>query len=61
MSLMLKNLLKTSLDEDEYLFSGRLEIDYINQKYNLKLAESDDYETLAGYIIHHHESIPCNE
>lgn len=55
----IEELTENQLDEDEYLFSGRLEIDYINQKYNLKLAESDDYETLAGYIIHHHESIPA--
>ncbi|MFH1120597.1 MAG: hemolysin family protein [Bacteroidota bacterium] len=55
----IEDLIENQLDEDEYLFSGRLEIDYINQKYNLNLAESDDYETLAGYIIHHHESIPA--
>ena len=38
-------------------FSGRLEIDYLNQKYNLNLPE-DDAETLSGYIIENHESIP---
>mgnify|MGYP001260875699 FL=1 len=53
-----EDLIENQLDNDEYLFSGRLEIDYLNQKYGLKLAETDDYETLAGYIIHHHESIP---
>jgi len=53
-----EELIENQLDNDEYLLSGRLEIDYLNQKYGLKLAESDDYETLAGYIIHHHESIP---
>jgi len=46
------------IDKNEYLFSGRLEIDHLNSKYGLNLNESDDYETLAGYIIHHHESIP---
>jgi len=45
--------------EKEFVFSGRLEIDYINSKYNLLLPESDDYETLGGLIIHHHESIPA--
>ncbi len=46
------------ISEDEYLFSGRLEIDFLNEKYALNLQKTDDYETLAGYIIHHHQSIP---
>ncbi|PKP00797.1 MAG: hemolysin [Bacteroidetes bacterium HGW-Bacteroidetes-9] len=53
-----EELIETRIDENEYLLSGRHEIDYLNQKYNFGLAESDDYETLAGYILHHHESIP---
>jgi CBS domain containing-hemolysin-like protein len=44
--------------ETTYLFSGRLEIDYLNDKYDLNLPEADDYETLAGYIVSQHESIP---
>lgn len=39
-------------------FLQRLEIDYLNKNYKLNFPESDDYETLAGYIIHYHESIP---
>ncbi len=46
------------INENEYVFSGRLEIDYLNDKYNLNLPTSEEYDTLAGYIIHHHESIP---
>jgi len=42
----------------EYIFSGRLEIDYLNEKYNLKFPEEDDYETLAGMILYFHGSIP---
>lgn len=46
------------INENEFLFSGRFEIDYLNEKYNLELPESDEYETLGGLIINIHESIP---
>ncbi|MFT6844477.1 MAG: putative hemolysin [Flavobacteriales bacterium] len=46
------------LSENEYLFSGRLEINYINEKYGFKLQNSDEYDTLAGWILAHTESIP---
>jgi CBS domain containing-hemolysin-like protein len=42
----------------EFVFSGRLEIDYLNETYNLNLPEEDDYETLAGLILYHNGSIP---
>jgi CBS domain containing-hemolysin-like protein len=45
---------------NEYIFSGRLEIDYLNEKYNLNLPEEDEYETLAGMILFYHGSIPYN-
>jgi len=41
-----------------YLFSGRLEIDYLNQKYKFNLPSSDSYETLAGLFINYFSSIP---
>jgi len=44
--------------EKEFIFSGRLEIDYLNQKYSLNIPWSDAYETLAGFIFYHHESMP---
>jgi len=44
---------------EEYIFSTRLEIDYLNEKYKFNLPVSDEYETLAGFIIHYHESIPA--
>ncbi len=44
--------------ENEFIFSGRLEIDYLNEKYGFNLPEDEEYETLAGLIIHYHESIP---
>jgi CBS domain containing-hemolysin-like protein len=45
------------LSNDEYIFSGRLELDYINKKYGLDLPDSES-ETLSGYIINQHETIP---
>ncbi|WP_321515249.1 hemolysin family protein [Marinifilum fragile] len=46
------------LSENEFIFSGRLEIDYLNDKYDLNLPESEDFETLNGFILFNHESIP---
>jgi putative hemolysin len=53
-----EDLTEKQLNENEYIFSGRLEIDYLNREYQLRLPEDENYETLAGLIIHHHESIP---
>lgn len=44
-------------NENEFIFSGRIEIDYLNEKYHLDL-ELNSSETLSGFIIHHHETIP---
>lgn len=51
-------MLEKRINENEYVFSARLEIDYLNEKYKLNLPETEDYETLAGLIIHFHEDIP---
>jgi CBS domain containing-hemolysin-like protein len=45
------------LTEDEFMFSGRLELDYLNEKYKMDFAVTDS-ETLSGYIINEHETIP---
>ena len=45
------------LAENEYIFSGRLELDYISEKYDLEFPDNES-ETLSGYIINHHETIP---
>lgn len=50
--------LEEKISEKEYLFSGRVDIDYINEVYHLALTKSEQYETLAGLIIHTLESIP---
>ncbi len=43
--------------ENEYIFSGRLELDYLNEKYGFDFP-TDESETLSGYIIANHETIP---
>jgi CBS domain containing-hemolysin-like protein len=52
-----EELTEREVGEDEYEFSGRLEIEPLNEKYNLGL-EMNLSETVSGYIIHHNESIP---
>jgi len=46
------------LGDGEYIFSARLEVDYLNDKYNLTIPRSEEYETLAGFILTNHQSIP---
>jgi CBS domain containing-hemolysin-like protein len=56
----INELTEKVLSNNDYIFSGRLEIDYLNDKYHLNLPEKDDYETLAGMILFYHGSIPVN-
>lgn len=44
--------------ENEFLFSGRLKVKTANLKFNLNIPESDEYETIAGFILHHHQHFP---
>lgn len=53
-----EELLEQKINDNEYQLSARLEIDYLNDKYQLNLPESEEYETIAGLVIHIHESIP---
>ena len=46
------------INDKEFLFSARVDIDYLNETYNLELQESNEYETLAGLMIFHLEKIP---
>lgn len=55
------DLVEKQVDKNSYLLSGRHEIDYLNEKYHLGIPESEEYETLAGYIIFRLESIPEKE
>lgn len=54
----LPDLVERKISDTEFEFSARIEIDYLNEKYNLNIPESDDYETLAGYILFHNEDMP---
>ena len=46
------------VSEGQFIFSGRHEVDYLNEKYNIGLPESNDYETLSGLIVNRCEEIP---
>jgi CBS domain containing-hemolysin-like protein len=52
------DLVERELGPYHLLLSGRHEIDYLNEKYKLDITVSEEYDTLAGYIIYHYESIP---
>jgi CBS domain containing-hemolysin-like protein len=53
-----EELIMEKVSDSEYTLSARLEIDQINQEFGLDLPESEDYETLGGFIIEHYQSIP---
>ena len=54
-----KNMpIEKQVDENEYVFSCRLEVKYLNERYGLGIEESREYDTLAGYIISHLDGIP---
>lgn len=48
----------TKVGENEYMLSARLEIDKVNDLFDLGLPESDDYMTVGGYILHEYQSFP---
>lgn len=51
-------LIEEELGEGHYKFSARLEVDYLNENYDLELEESENYETLGGLIVNFTEEIP---
>ena len=51
-------LLEHKINDREFEFSARLEVDFINEEYNLELPEDDAYETIGGLIVHNTEAIP---
>lgn len=52
-----EEFVEKQIAEREYIFSGRLELDYLNERYGFDFPE-DESETLSGYIISHYETIP---
>lgn len=54
-----EDLREERLGDKEYLFSARVEIDYLNEEYDLEFEKSDEYETLGGFILDELEEIPA--
>ena len=52
------DLIEIEIEPDNYNFSARLEVDYLNEQYKLDLPESDDYGTLGGLIVNYTQEIP---
>jgi CBS domain containing-hemolysin-like protein len=53
-----EDLIEKQIAANEYIFSGRLELDYITEKYHLEFADSEGTETLSGFIIQNRDEIP---
>ncbi|MGV1012889.1 MAG: hemolysin family protein [Flavobacterium sp.] len=53
-----EKLVEKQLSENTYLFSARLDVEYLNQEYKLGIPENDSYETLGGFIVNTSKEIP---
>ncbi len=53
-----EKFIEEKISDTEYLFSARLEVEYLNETYRLEIPESEEYETLGGFILLHTEEIP---
>ena len=53
-----QEFLEEKINDFEFKFSARLEVDYLNEEYDLNIPKSEAYETLGGFIIEHTENIP---
>jgi len=53
-----QEFLEKKTGENEFHFSARLEVDYLNEEYSVNIPKSEAYETLGGFIIEYTESIP---
>ncbi len=53
-----QDMIEKRISEREFVLSCRLEVEYLNEKYGINIPESDEYDTLAGYIISRYEELP---
>ena len=53
-----EELIEQVIDEETYIFSARLDVEYINETYKLEIPESDSYGTLGGFIVNFTTEIP---
>jgi len=51
-------LVEDKITDNNFLFSARLDVDYLNETYKIQIPESDNYETLGGFIVDFTEEIP---
>lgn len=54
-----QTLLAKKVSDTEFVFSARQEIDYVNEQFDLELPESEEYQTLAGLVLHQHQGFPA--
>ena len=54
-------LIETKVGESTYLFSTRLDVEYLNETYKFEIPENDSYETLGGFIVDYTKEIPQKE
>ena len=53
-----QDMVEKQVSENEYVFSCRLDVEYLNERYSLDIEESEEYDTLAGYIIYNYGGLP---
>ncbi len=53
-----KEYIAKQVNENEFILSGRIEVQQANEKFDLNIPESEDYDTIAGFILHHHQHFP---
>tara|TARA_B100000497_G_C7677535_1_gene409443 strand:- start:78 stop:1358 length:1281 start_codon:yes stop_codon:yes gene_type:complete len=51
-------LKEQKIDDTNFVFSARLDVDYLNETYNIQIPKNENYETLGGFIVNHTEQIP---
>lgn len=54
-----QEMVEKQVGEGEYVLSCRLDVDYLNERYGFDIEESEEYDTLAGYIIYNYDGIPA--